>query len=132
MKMLIVEDDFGSRKLMQTLLAPYGDCDIAVDGEEAIDAFKLAWEEKASYDVIFLDIMMPRLDGQQALQKIRQIEKEMGLHGADGVKVVMTTVLEDPKNVMKAFHEGGASSYLVKPINIDQLTSELRKLNLIA
>ncbi len=132
MKMLIVEDDFGSRKLMQSLLSPYGDCDLAVDGEEAIDAFKLAWEEKEPYAVIFLDIMMPRLDGQQALQKIRHLEKEMGLQGTDQVKVIMTTVLEDPKNVMKAFHEGGVSSYLVKPINGEKLMSELRKLKLIS
>ena len=130
-KILLVEDDFGSRKLMQKLLAPFGDCDIAVDGEEAIDAFKIAWEEKTPYEVIFLDIMMPRLDGQQALQQLRKVEKEMRIPEADEVKVIMTTVLEDSKNVMKAFRDGRAVAYLVKPINSDKLLGEMKKLKLI-
>ena len=130
MKILIVEDDFASRKLMQKFLEPFGECDIAVDGEEAIDAFEMALEEETPYDVIFLDIMMPRMDGQQALQSIREVEKEAGIKGKKEVKVIMTTVLEDPKNVMKAFHKGGATSYLVKPINRNMLIQEMKKLNL--
>ena len=67
MRFLIVEDDFGSRRLMQMLLQPYGQCDVVVDGREAIDAFLLAWEDNQPYDAIFLDIMMPVVDGHEAL-----------------------------------------------------------------
>jgi len=63
MKMLVVEDDFGSRRVMQKLLEPYGDVDVVVDGEEAVDAFKLAWEDSRPYDIIFMDIMMLRWTG---------------------------------------------------------------------
>jgi two-component system chemotaxis response regulator CheY len=71
MRILIVEDDFGSRRLMQKLVSDYGQCDVVVDGEEAVEAFRLAWEENSPYDVIFLDIMLPKMDGQEALRRIR-------------------------------------------------------------
>jgi len=56
---LIVEDDFISRKILRELLLPYFEVEIAVDGEEAVTAFKLAMEAKAPYDMICMDIMMP-------------------------------------------------------------------------
>jgi two-component system, chemotaxis family, chemotaxis protein CheY len=128
MRALIVEDDFGSRRMMQKLIAPYGDCDIVVDGQEAVDAFRIAWEEYHPYDIIFMDIMMPKIDGQAALRRIREIEREMGIKPVDEVKVIMTTVLEDPKNVIEAYNQGGAASYMVKPIDREKLKTELEKL----
>ncbi len=131
MRILIVEDDFTSRKLLQKFLSPYGECDIAVDGEEAIEAYKLSWLKNEPYDLICMDIMMPKVDGQQALREIRGIEKEMDIKPADEVKVIMTTVLDDPKNVFRAFNRGGAASYIVKPIRKQTLLEEMRKLGLI-
>jgi two-component system chemotaxis response regulator CheY len=128
MKILVVEDDFASRRMMQRLLASYGEVDVVVDGAEAVDAFRLAWDESKPYDVIFMDIMMPHVDGQEALRRIRNAEKDMGIRTVDEVKIVMTTVMEDPKNVFEAFHEGGATAYLVKPIDVEKLRSELEKL----
>lgn len=63
MKILIVEDDFYSRKILKKFLTAYGEVDIAINGEEAVAAFKLAWEENQPYDLITLDIMMPIMDG---------------------------------------------------------------------
>ncbi|MFP4362925.1 MAG: response regulator [Spirochaetia bacterium] len=128
MRILIVEDDFGSRRLMQKLLSKYGECDVVFDGEEAIEAFRLAWEENIPYEIIFLDIMMPKVDGQQALKKIRENERKMGIKQVDEVDVVMTTVLEDPKNVVEAYNKGGATSYIVKPIDKAKLEDEMQKL----
>ncbi|MFP4509719.1 MAG: response regulator [Spirochaetota bacterium] len=131
MKFLLAEDDFGSRRLLQVLLNPYGDCDVVMDGVEAVEAFRLAWEDNEPYNAIFLDIMMPNLDGQEALRQIRAIEKELGIDGHGEVKVVMTTALEDPKNVVEAFYQGGATSYLVKPIEKNTLKAELERLGLL-
>lgn len=128
MRALVVEDDFASRRMMQRLLVPYGAIDVVVDGEEALEAFKIAWEESDPYDVIFMDIMMPRVDGQEALRRMRSTEKEMGIRSVDEVKIIMTSVMEDPKNVVGAFQDGGATAYLVKPIDIDKLRFELDKL----
>jgi len=130
-KSLIVEDDFGSRRLLQTYVQGLGQADVVVDGEEAIQAFRLAWEENDPYDVIFLDIMMPNVDGQQALKAIREIERSIGIKERDQVPVIMTTALEDPRNVVEAYHKGAATSYLVKPIERRRLMEELTNLGLI-
>ncbi|MCA1987263.1 MAG: response regulator, partial [Desulfovibrio sp.] len=66
MRVLIVEDDFTSRKLMQTILSPYGDCDVAVNGREAVEAFQNALNSAKPYDLVCMDIMMPEMDGQEA------------------------------------------------------------------
>lgn len=131
MRILIVEDDFIGRKIMQRMLLEYGDCDIAVDGLEAVKAFDLAWESGAPYDVMFLDIMMPNMSGQDALKIIREKERERGVPAAKEVKVVMTSALDDVKNVTQAFFHGGATAYLVKPIERDKVLEELNKLGLL-
>lgn len=66
MRILIVEDDFIGRKVLQRLLLEYGECDVAVDGVEAVKAFDLAWSAGMPYDVLFLDIMMPNMSGHDA------------------------------------------------------------------
>ena len=131
LKILVVEDDFISRRILQELLSPYGNCYMAKDGKEAIHAFYLGWEERAPYDLICMEVMMPEMDGQEALQKIRDMEKEMGIIGSQEVKVIMVTALDDLKNVIKAFHDGGATSYIVKPISKKNLLSEMQNLGLI-
>ena len=78
MNILVVDDDFMNRKLLQSQLSLFGECDIAVDGEEAILAFKLAWGNQQPYDLICMDIRMPNIDGKEALKKIRQMEDELG------------------------------------------------------
>ncbi len=127
-RILIAEDDFGSRRMMQKLLDEYGDVDVVVDGEEAVQAFLLASDEERPYSLVLLDIMMPRMDGQEALKLIREAEKKRGLLPGAEVPVVMTTVLEDPKNVIEAYFKGGATAYMVKPIDRIKVKSTLGKL----
>ncbi|MEA3226399.1 MAG: response regulator [Planctomycetota bacterium] len=131
MKCLIVEDEFTARKLLQVYLSDYGDCFVAVNGREAVQAFREALEEGQPYDLICLDIMMPEMDGHEALKLIRQIESERGIAGLDGVKVIMTTALDDSKNVMGAFR-GGCEAYVVKPVAKENLIAEIEKLGLLA
>ena len=91
MRILIVEDDLGSRKLLQNLINTYAVCYIAVNGEEAIEAFKLAWKEKKPYNLILMDIMMPKTNGHEALRQIRFYEGEIGIKQTAQVKVIMTS-----------------------------------------
>ena len=130
MKVLIVEDDFTSRKLMQTILAPHGDCDIAVNGKEALDAIRGGLDSQEPYDLVCMDIMMPEMDGQQAVSAIRAMEESRGIIYTDGAKIVMVTALGDKKNVSGAYGRL-CDSYLVKPIDKKALLIELRKLKLI-
>ena len=130
MKCLIVEDEHTSQKLMQSYLSKIADCDIAGDGDKAIEAFVRAMNEKAPYDLICLDIMMPNVDGYETLIAIRQIESELEIAGPDCVKIIMTTVLEDSKNVVRAFREG-CEAYIIKPVEKKKLFEEIEKLGLI-
>ena len=130
MKFLIVEDNFTARKLLQIYLRDHADCDVAVNGKEAVEAVRAALDEEQPYDLLCLDISMPEMDGQEALQAIRKIEKEHGIEGLDGVKVVMTTAFGDKENIMAAFNSG-CESYLVKPINREKLFAEIEKLGLL-
>lgn len=131
MKCLIAEDHLLSRRILKELLSSQFDCDIAVNGQEAIDSFQLAHEAKRPYDVIFMDIMMPMVDGLEALQCIRTMERNMKIPPNLAVKVIMTTALDDPHTVIKSFKECEADAYLVKPLSRHKLANELRKLNLM-
>jgi two-component system chemotaxis response regulator CheY len=131
MKTLIVEDDFISRKLLQKILSPYGEVDIAVNGLEAVEAFGRSLTDGAPYDLICMDIMMPEMDGQTALKRIRAMERERGVSPTGEVTVVMTTALDDPKNVVEAYYKGGATSYVPKPLDKQMLLQLLKNLQLI-
>jgi two-component system chemotaxis response regulator CheY len=131
MRALIVEDDFTSRKLLQSILAPYAECDMAVNGIEALEAFEAAAREGAPYDLVCMDIMMPEMDGQEALKRIRSLERSLGVSSSEETKVIMTTALDDPKNVVEAYYKGGATSYVPKPIDRQLFIHLLRNLELI-
>lgn len=131
MKTLIVEDDFTSRVVLQELLRDYGESHIAVNGREAVEAVRKALEEDARYDLICLDIMMPEMDGQTALGKIRAMEEARGIFSTDGAVIVMTTVADDLKNVSAAYNNL-CDAYLTKPITKDNLRDTLAKTGLIA
>ena len=128
MKCLIVEDDLSALRLMQRYLADYAHCDTAMDGEQALTAFRQAVQEKRPYELVCLDIMLPRMDGHTVLQAMRQIETECGING--GAKVIMTTALRDLSSVSDAFSEG-CEVYLVKPVERGKLLKELEGLGLI-
>ena len=130
MRVLIVEDDFACRKIMLKFLSKYGECDITVDGMEAVDAFTMAIEENESYDLICLDIMMALLDGYQTLKQISLKEDELGIPEEKKVKIIMTTALNEHRNVRKAF-ELGCTAYAGKPIDQMKFENILKKLELI-
>ncbi len=130
MKSLVVEDDFTSRLLLQEILKSYGPCHIAVNGREAVQAVHAALDEGEPYALICLDIMMPEMDGQEALQKIREEEKSRGIEYVGGAKIVMTTALADIKNVGRAYGSL-CDGYLTKPIQKAQLLAELKKWKLV-
>ncbi|HYA88059.1 MAG TPA: response regulator [Nitrospirota bacterium] len=99
MKILIVEGDIVSRRILKDILSPHGDCDVARDGSEAIQMYRLAREGRKPFDLICMDIMMPKVDGQEALVKIRELERTWGVRSRDEVRVIMISALDSPKMV---------------------------------
>jgi len=130
MKILIAEDDLTSRVFLQKFLSKYGTCDGVVAGLEALDAVVLAIRDDAPYDLICLDIMMPKVDGVRVLKAIRDVEKQKGIKTDNRTKVIMTTALADTNFVQQAFNIG-CEAYASKPIDTNKLVETLRNLRLI-
>jgi two-component system, chemotaxis family, chemotaxis protein CheY len=129
MKVLIAEDDFTNRLLLQEFLKEYGTVHTAVNGREVIVAFSTALAQNEPYDLLCLDILMPEMDGHQALAQVRRIEEEAG-RTSQPVKILMTTGLSDSASVIKAFREQ-CDSYLTKPIDRAKLHATLIELGLV-
>ena len=124
-RFLIVDDDEACRELIKAVMQPYGRCNVAEDGLEAVEMFRNALDEGQPYDVIFLDIMMPHMDGHETLDNIRAIQQNYNIHGSDGVKIIITSALRDSKHCIRAFEEG-CESYLVKPFWPQQLIDHVQ------
>lgn len=130
MKILIVEDDFTCRFLLQQSLKSYGTSHIAVNGKEAVEAIRTALESGEPYQLVCMDIMMPEMDGTTAVRKIRALEEAKGVPATSGAKIIMTTALDELSDVGRAY-QALCDGYLVKPINGHKLVETLRKLELI-
>ena len=131
-KILIVEDEFISRTLLTEMLSPFGDCDVVTNGREAVEALEKSYSvADNSYDLVCLDIMMPKMSGHEVLREMRRIEKDKGIFGADTAKVLMVTALDDAKNIMEALVDGRCAAYLTKPLSKSRLEEHLRQLQLI-
>jgi len=130
MKILIAEDDLASRRFLSKFLTQYGEVDQVVDGLEALDAYLMAIKEKAPYDLICLDIMMPKVDGVKVLRAIRDFETKQGVVSEQRVKVIMTTALAETDYVNQAF-EIGCEAYAAKPIDTTKMSEVIKKLGLI-
>jgi len=130
MRILIAEDDFVSRKYMLKFLSKFGDCDLVVDGLEALDAFLIGMREDKPYDLICLDYMMPKVDGGKVLKSIRDFELQKGILPDKKVKVIMTTAVAETQFVKTTF-EIGCDAYAVKPIDTKKFLEVLNKIGII-
>jgi len=130
LKILIAEDNPTNLILLEKMLSPYGPVNTAVNGQDAIDAFREAIRQGEPYDLICLDIMMPVKNGQAALKEIRDIEKQEGTLPAQAVKIIITTILEKSQDIMKPF-EKICNGHLSKPIRQDKLLELLHEFGML-
>lgn len=115
MRVLVVEDDLDLIELLAEGLTMYGYAvDKATDGEEAID---MAYVE--TYDVIILDINLPKKDGFEVLEEIRDFNKE--------VNIIMLTARSDIDDRVRGL-DFGANDYMVKPFDLKELDARMRAL----
>lgn len=107
-KILIVDDDFSHRKMLEAVLSTDGyHIQQAEDGQAAIAAV-----EESFYDLILMDIRMNRIGGIEALKKIKEI--------SPGIPIIMMTAYSSVSTAVDAL-KSGAYDYLTKPIDIDEL-----------
>ncbi|WP_415718476.1 response regulator [Maridesulfovibrio sp.] len=136
MQILIVEDSNTSRMYLKEILKEItenldADIDCAVSGEEALEKFERKWIEGNPCDLIFMDIILPGMDGLQTLEKIRAIEQEKQIAEDKKLKAIMTTALDDNTKASRAFFKCEALSYMTKPITAEKIRSELDKFGMI-
>jgi two-component system chemotaxis response regulator CheY len=77
-----------------------------------------------------MDIMMPEMDGQTAVREIRAMEESGGTLSSSGVKIIMTTAVDDVKSVMKSF-KSLCDAYLFKPIDTQKLLGHIKEFHLV-
>ena len=112
-KVLLADDHPVFRDGLRFTLAQASDLDVvaeAADGEEAV-----ALAESGDYDVVVMDVRMPRLDGVAATPRVV----------STGARVLVLTMLEDDATVLAAMR-AGASGYLVKGADAEQVVSAVR------
>jgi len=124
-RILIVDDDSVAIMILQHYLALYGRVDTALSGREAIDKFRSAIGTE-SYDVVFLDIMMPGIDGQAVLRALRGMEEEAGVLVGEGCRVVMASAISDFTAISTSFRDL-CDAYIIKPFDRDAVWGAIAK-----
>jgi two-component system, chemotaxis family, chemotaxis protein CheY len=128
MRFLIVDDDESVILFLRMILSAYAECLTACNGVEALSAFEAALDEDRPFTAVFMDILMPDMNGTEVVQELRRFEDE---HGQSvPFKLIMISVLTDTRNVSESFFHGRADAYLPKPLNRERLVQELTALGL--
>ncbi len=125
-KILIADDEAFNREWLQEILSSHGACDLVEDGQSAVDHFKESLASGRPYDLICLDIEMPRKDGNEALKEVRALENEWGVPTAGRAVIIMTTSMDAPDVVFKSMG-GGCNEYINKPIVAEELLPRISK-----
>jgi two-component system response regulator RegX3 len=111
-KVLVVEDEQSLREALVFFLEKEGhDVSVAVDGEEAIHVF-----EKSGVDIILLDLMLPKIDGNQVCKQIRQ---------SSNVPIIMLTAKDSEIDKIVGL-EIGADDYITKPYSTRELLARIK------
>jgi signal transduction histidine kinase/CheY-like chemotaxis protein/ligand-binding sensor domain-containing protein len=117
-RLLVVDDIATNLKVAGGLLAPYqAEVDTVLSGAEAVDLVK-----RRSYDIVFMDHMMPEMDGIEAVALIRSWEKEQTAASAASKPVPIIALTANAVSGMKEmFLEKGFNDFLSKPIDVSKL-----------
>ena len=130
MKTLIAEDDFINRRVMQLFLAGYGKCDVADNSVSALQMVRDAYRNNKPYGLVCVDASLPEMDGLALLGEIRRVERELGLMGRDGARIMMLSAEADKDLVISAFR-GTCDGFMLKPFRKRELVAFLSEQGLI-
>ncbi len=127
LKILIIDDNSSDCKSLQSVLKPYGNCDITADSKMAVDMFLNSLEEKTNYDIIFVDINIHGIDWMELLSEIRRIESAKGIKESNAIKIIVHKPVDDPGDIIQA-HDFMFNAYFEKPIERNKIIETMRHL----
>jgi CheY-like chemotaxis protein len=118
-KVLFVDDNDLCRRLMKKLFSRINDleAELAVDGNEAL---LLTMQNK--YDIIFMDIQLPHINGYEVTRKIRKREALQGVY----TPIIAVTACVGIEDIIRC-SEAGMDDFIPKPINTENLLSKIRQ-----
>lgn len=131
MRCLIVEDNVTARDMLHFFLAGHAEVETARNGREALERFGQALAAGRPFQLVLLDIVMPEMDGQEALTLMRQEERDHGVEAQHRSVIVMTTALHSPEDMVNALWGGDCTDYLVKPVARADLMAILQRYQLL-
>jgi CheY-like chemotaxis protein len=118
LKVLVAEDNLINQRLLVAMLGKLGHTGVVVgDGQQALKCMA-----QVEFDVVLMDVMMPVMDGLEALSLMREQERLSGRH----LPVIMATAHAEPGDAQK-FAQAGADGYVSKPIDAAALKLELAR-----
>ena len=121
LRFLLVEDNELNMEIAQTILSQYGAIVTpATDGLKALEIFKNS--EPNSFDAIFMDIMMPNMNGYEATIEIRKLDR----NDAKIIPIIAMTANAFDEDKKKAI-ASGMNGHIAKPIDFNALINEVRK-----
>ena len=127
MKILIVDDDRVNISLLSNYLAECGEGTSAVNGEDALGMIQQAMQAGNPYELVCLDIMMPRMNGHETLTTIREMEQSTYNVSGRKANIIMISALDDIGTIKKSFHNL-CNAFLTKPVNRKELIKKVREL----
>ncbi len=127
MKILIVDDEAVSRNILIQKMGLIGECTAVEDGIKAIELFNKAIQKEKPFDLITLDVSMPKMDGIQVLEMIRKKEKSAKVSKEDQVKIIMVSARMNTATI-KACIKLGCNGYITKPVTKYQLLGNLGRM----
>ncbi|MCP3898351.1 MAG: HDOD domain-containing protein, partial [Desulfobacteraceae bacterium] len=127
MKILIIDDDFISRKILNAKLNKLGECTSVDGGKEAISLYNKSLKEKEPFNLLVLDISMPHVNGLEVLKTIRGKERKQKIPKTKRVKIIMVTSRMN-KLTIKSCIKNGCNGYITKPVNSFLLFQNIKKL----
>nr|WP_320192353.1 response regulator [uncultured Desulfobacter sp.] len=129
MRILIADDEVVSRSKLQKIMSTFGDCVAVESGHDAVDAFKQAWAEWVPFDLVALDVLMPGMDGMDALLEIRRLEDTKGVVAKHRSKILMVTS-QAQRDVVVTCLQAGCDEYIIKPFNLELVNQKISELML--
>ncbi len=129
MRILLVEDDFISRNVMNRFLTGMGQVEAVNDGKAAWEAYEKAMKRGRHFELVIIDATVPALPTGEVLRLVKGLQDQLQVPASVRTRVLVTCALDDVKAVNGSFREL-CDGYLMKPARKPLLVEKLQALGL--